>query len=202
MKRALLLIGPALLLLAEIILPGGSADPAARITIIQNHAAVWALGHQVIALALVFLLMWVGDVYAFARKGNAVTAYLGLFLSTFALASDYAVAILQLLALDLVRADPTSLALQALALVGRSANLMTLAFLPTLGFFFGFGLLAICFYRNTRHILPASLLALAGLLIAVAGVMQVKFVFVLGTLALFVFALLFANITRDNDQAD
>lgn len=200
MKRVVLLIGPTLFLLAEIILPGGSADPSTRMAIIHDHGSAWALGHQLIAIALVFLLLWLGDVYAFVRIGSELTAFLGALLSTFALASDYAVAMLQLLALDLVRTQPATQALQALEVVSRSSNLLALAFLPTLGFFFGFGLLAIGFYRSTRQILPAILLALSGLLIAGAGVMQIKIVFVFGALALLVFAVLFARIERRFDQ--
>jgi hypothetical protein len=36
MNKVHLLIGPVLFLLAEVILPNGSADPAARITIIEK----------------------------------------------------------------------------------------------------------------------------------------------------------------------
>jgi len=44
MPRTLLLAGPAFFLLAEIILPRGSADPAIRAAIVQAHGAAWALG--------------------------------------------------------------------------------------------------------------------------------------------------------------
>jgi hypothetical protein len=199
MKRALLLIGPTLFLLAEIILPGGSADPATRTAIVQVHGAAWALGHQVIAVAIVFLVLWLSDFYTFVRVGNELTTFFGALFSAFALIADYAVAMLQLLTLDLVGSEPAEQILPVLALMGRSSNLMALAFLPTMGFFFGFGLLAIAFYRRTRQALPATLLAVAGLLIAVAGVMQIKLVFVLGALALFAFALLFASVGKRFD---
>ncbi|WP_423224354.1 hypothetical protein [Candidatus Amarolinea aalborgensis] len=199
MQRALLLIGPALFLLAEIILPGGSADPATRTAIVQAHGAAWALGHQVIAVAFTFLVLWLGDLYTFVRVGNELTTFFGALLSVFALIADYAVAMLQLLTLDLVRTEPADQVAPVLALVGRSSNLMALAFLPTLGFCLGFGLLAIGFYRRTRQALPAALLAAAGLLITVAGVMQVKWGFVLGALALAVFALLFASVGKRFD---
>jgi len=199
MKRALLLTGPALFLLAEIILPGGSADPATRTAIVQAHDAAWALGHQVIAFAFLFLVLWLSDLYTFVRVGNELTAFFGVLFSAFALIADYAVAMLQLLTLDLVRAEPADQVLPVLALMGRSSNLMVLAFLPTLGFFFGFGLLAIGFYRRTRQALPATLLAVAGLLLAVAGVMQIKWAFVLGALALAAFALLFASAGKRFD---
>lgn len=196
MKRVHLLIGPVLFLLAEVILPGGSADPAARITIIQTQSLAWELGHQLIAIAFVFLLMWQSEVHRFIRPGNEALAYLGFLLSTFALAADYGIGILQLLALDLVRTAPADLTQAVLALIGQSSNLFRLAFLPTLGFIFGFGLLAIGFYRTTRQILPASVLGLSGLLIAIAGMMQLKLVFILGAIALLGFAVLFIRAEK------
>jgi hypothetical protein len=61
---------------------------------------------------------------------------------------------------------------------------MLFAFLPTLGFFFGFALLGFAFYRKNRAALPASLLALSGLLIAAGGMMQSKVIFIIGGLTL------------------
>lgn len=106
---------------------------------------------------------------------------------------------LQLLTLDLPDTEPAEQVLPVLTLMGCSSNLMVLVFVPTLGFFFGFGLLAIGFYRRTRQALPTTLLAVAGLLIAVAGVMQIKWVLVLGALALFAFARLFASVEKRID---
>jgi len=83
MKRALLLIGPALFLLAEIILPGGSADPATRTAIVQAHGAAWESGRQVIAVAFIFLVLWPGDLYTFVRIGNELTTFLGALFSAF-----------------------------------------------------------------------------------------------------------------------
>jgi hypothetical protein len=191
MKRLHLLIGPSLFLVAELMLPNGSADPTTRIRIVQTNGLAWGLGHQLIAMAFVFLLIWLSEIYAFLRTGNELTAYLGVLLSTFALAADYGVGILQLLTLDLVRTAPADQAQSVLALIGQSSNLLGFAFLPTLGFAVGFGLLALGYYRRTRQMLPASLLGLAGLLIALASLMQLKPVFILGALALFGFAVLF-----------
>lgn len=195
MKRLHLLIGPSLFLGAELILPNGSADPTTRIRIVQTNGLAWEFGHQLIAMAFVFLLIWLSEIYAFLRTGNELTAYFGVLLSTFALAADYGVGILQLLTLDLARTAPADQAQSVLALIGQSSNLLGFAFLPTLGFAVGFGLLALGYYRRTRHILPASLLGLAGLLIALASLMQLKLVFILGALALFGFAVLF-HITK------
>ena len=193
MKNVPLLIGPILFLFAQVILPGGSADPTIRIAIIQNNTLAWELGHQLIAIAFVFLLLWLGEVYGFVRNGNQLLAFLGVLLSTFALTADYSVGILQLLTLDLVQTESASQALAVLTLIGQSSNLLAFAFLPTLGFFFGFGLLAIGYYRTTRQSLPAILLGLSGLLIAIAGILQLKLVFILGAIALLFFTVLFVR---------
>ncbi len=196
MKRLYLLIGPLLFLAAELLLPNGSADPATRAAIVQNHSSAWELGHQLIAIACVFLIVWLGEVYTSIRKGNELIAYGGLLLSTLALVADYAVGILQMLTLDLVRTQSADQVQAMLTLVGQSSNLLTFAFLPTLAFFLGFGLLAIGSYRSTRQILPAVVLGLAGLLLAVAGLLQLKVVFVAGAIALLVFAVLFVRAKK------
>jgi hypothetical protein len=154
------------------------------------------LGHQLIAIAFVFLLIWLGEIYSFIRSGNELTAYIGVLLSTFALAADYSIGILQLLSLDLVRTAPTELAQPVLALIAQSSNLLSFAFLPTIGFIFGFGFLALGFYRRTQQILPASILGLSGLLIATAGILQLKILFILGALALLGFAALFLRARK------
>lgn len=197
MKKILLFLGPVLFLLAELILPGGSADPAARIAIIQDNSSAWELGHQLVAAAFVFLLLWLGELYNFVRKGNGRIAYLGLLLTTFALAADYGVGILQLLTLDLVQTQPVEQVQTILTMMSQSANLMTFAFLPTLGFLVGFGLLAIGYLRSTQQKLPPVLLGLAGLLIALGGVMQIKVVFILGALALLVFTIIFSQLVGE-----
>jgi len=80
--------------------------------------------------------------------------------------------------------------------MAQSQNLLGFAFLPTLGFIFGFGLLAFGLYRSTRQSLIPALLGLSGLLIAIAGVMQVKIVFILGAIALTVFTVLFIRMKK------
>lgn len=196
MKKFLLFIGPVLFLLAEVILPAGSADPAARIAIIQDNSLAWELGHQLIAVAFVFLLLWLGELYNLVREENGRIAYTGVLLAAFALAGDYGVGILQLLALDLVETLPTDQAQSILAMLGQSTNMMAFAFLPTLGFLVGFGLLAAGFYRSVGQTLPAVLLAASGLLIALGGILQMKIVFILGALALLSFTAIWSQRVR------
>jgi len=184
MKKSALLIGPVLFLIAEIILPGGSADPATRVEIVRNNTAAWNLGHQLIVLAFVFLLFLVFDVYYKVKDGNGWIAHLGAFLSVFALAGDYGVGVLQFLTSDLVKSMPADFGESALGVMAGSPNLLLFAFLPTLGFFFGFGFLGIASFRKNRAALPTALLALSGLLITVGGMMQSKIVFIIGALAL------------------
>ena len=196
MKKYHLLIGPVLFLLAEIILPGGSSDPVTRIGIIQNNGLTWEIGHQIIAVALIFLLIWMFEVYNSINSQNRAVAYFGALLSVFAIVADYSVGILQLLTLDLVRSNPSDLANSVLALMAQSQNLLSFAFLPTLGFIFGFGLLAFGLYRSTRQSLDSTLLGLSGLLIGIAGIMQLKIVFIIGAIALTVFTVLFIRVKK------
>ena len=196
MKKYHLLIGPVLFLLAEIILPGGSSDPKTRITIIQNNGSIWEIGHQIIAIAMIFLLIWLFEIYTSIGSQNQAVAYLGVWLSAFAMLADYGVGILQLPTLDLVKSNPADLANPVLALMAQSQNLLGFAFLPTLGFIFGFGLLAFGLYRSTRQPLISALLGLSGLLIAIAGVMQLKIIFILGAIALTVFTVLFIRMKK------
>ncbi|MEW6027883.1 MAG: hypothetical protein AB1554_00215 [Chloroflexota bacterium] len=193
MKKLSLFIGPVLFLIAEIVLPGGSADPATRVEIIRNNSAAWDLGHQIIALAFVFLFFLVFDVYNKVKNGNGWMAGLGAFLSVFALAGDYGIGILQLLASDLVRSMPADFGLSALGVMAASSNLLLLAFLPTLGFLFGFGFLGFALYRNNRAVLPAALFVLSGLLISAGGMIQSKIVFIVGALALVGFAYFYSK---------
>jgi len=75
MKKYLLLIGPILFLLAEFILPSGSSDPATRISIVQNNAPAWEIGHQIIAAAFVFLLIWLFEIYRDISTSHPTLAY-------------------------------------------------------------------------------------------------------------------------------
>jgi hypothetical protein len=193
MKKLLLFIGPVLFLIAEVVLPGGAADPATRLEIIRNNNTAWELGHQIIALAFVFLFFLVFDVYGKVKDGNGWIASLGAFLSVFALAGDYGIDILQLLTYDFAKSMPGDFGLSALGVMATSSNLLLFAFLPTLGFFFGFGLLGFAHYRKNRAALPAILLALSGLLISAGGMLQNKFVFVFGALALVSFAYFYSK---------
>ena len=162
-----------------------------RIAIVQNNGSAWELGHQIIVVAFIFLLIWLFDIYGHISNQNQTVAYFGVLLSTFAIVADYSVGVLQLLTLDLVKSNPTDLAKPIVVLMAQSQNLLSFAFLPTLGFILGFGLLAFGLYRSTRQSLLSALLGLSGLLIAAASIMQSKSVFIVGAIALTVFTVLF-----------
>lgn len=57
MYRILPLLGPLLFLVAQLLAPGGSPDPAQRQTIISDHQAAWELSHQIFVVAFAFLLL-------------------------------------------------------------------------------------------------------------------------------------------------
>ena len=84
MNKLALLVGPALFLLAELILPGGSADPATRLAIIRAHSAAWELGHQMISTAFAFLIVWLVDISSVARHGSRLLAGIGVWFTGFA----------------------------------------------------------------------------------------------------------------------
>jgi hypothetical protein len=184
MKKLSLFIGPVLFLVAESILPGGSADPATRMAIIKNNNSTWILGHQLILLSFLFLIFFTFNVYNHVKDSGGWIASLGAFLVIFALAGDYGIGVLQLLTSDFVQSMPADFGQSALGVMAASSNLLLFAYLPTLGFFFGFAMLGFAIYRKDRASLPASLLALSGLLITAGGMMQSKIVFIIGALAL------------------
>ena len=141
MKHILLLTGPVLFLLAELIAPGGSPDPAQRQAIIANNQAAWALSHQLFILAFAGLIWWLVRLWATLTRAPLL-AGLGIVVSGFALLADFGIATLQLLALDAVRTLSPDQALAVITLTSSSQNLLLFVFLPYLGFAIGFVLLA------------------------------------------------------------
>lgn len=194
MKKLLLFIGPGLFLLAQAILPEGSAQTVIRSGIIQANLFAWELGHQLILLALALLIPWLTEVHAVARRGSEGASTLGLVFTALALCADYGVGILQLHVSNLVKLDVANWAQPVMAIMAQDQGLLMFAYLPTLGFVPGFALLAFGCFRHTRKRAPALMLALAGVLIAVAGVMQVKLLFIAGAVVLVAFTVVFSRL--------
>jgi hypothetical protein len=193
MKQLMLVIGPVLFLIAQAILPEGSAQSVIRSGIIQDNLFAWDLGHQLILLAFAFLILWLTEVHTVARHGSEWASTLGLLFTALALCADYGVGILQLHSSNLVKLDSARWAQPIMAFMAQDQGLLLFAFLPTLGFVPGFALLAVGYFRHTRSAVAGLLLALAGVLIAVAGVMQVKLLFVMGAVALLAFTVVFVR---------
>lgn len=193
MTKLLLFIGPGLFLLAQAILPEGSAQTVIRSGIIQANLFAWELGHQLILLALALLIPWLTEVHAVARRGSEGASTLGVVFTALALCADYGVGILQLHTSNLVKLDVANWAQPVMAFMAQDQGLLIFAYLPTLGFAPGFALLAFGCFRHTRERAPALMLALAGVLIAVAGMMQMKLLFVAGAVVLVAFTVVFSR---------
>ena len=187
MKHILLLTGPVLFLLAELIAPGGSPDPARRQALIANNQAAWALSHQLFILAFASLIWWLVRLWATLTRAPLL-AGLGIVVSGFALLADFGIATLQLLALDAVRTLSPDQALAVITLTSSSQNLLLFVFLPYLGIAIGFVLLAWAIFRQQRR-LYAALLALSGILLSIGGITGSKFVFIIAALTLLAFTL-------------
>ena len=181
--RYLFWSGPIVFLVAEILLPGGSSDIGKRIEIIQTHTARWEWGHLLIIVALFLMLPWLAQIYREARKGNPPLAFIGVFTTAIAIIANYAIAVLQLLSLEIVQ-ELAETAPAVLGLINRP-NLMVTVFLPFLGFLIGFVLLATSLWQSRQRWIAGSLL-LSGLFISLAGLLQSKPLFVLAALGLVV----------------
>lgn len=188
-KRALLLAGPLLLLLGQLIAPGGSPDPLQRHAIILNNQPAWALAHQIFALAFAWLLWWLFELRSWLGSRAAPLVTPGAFLVSWALLADFGIVALQFAALDVVRALPADQSLAVLRALGGSANLLAFIYLPYLGFLVGLPMLAWGGYRVHARVLDALLLAGAGLLLALGGLIGSKIALIGAALLLVLFTL-------------
>ncbi len=93
-KHILLLTGPGLFLLAELIAPGGSPDPTRRQAMIANNQAAWALSHQLFILAFAGLIWWPVRLWATLTRAPLLAGF-GIVVSGFALFADFGIATLQ-----------------------------------------------------------------------------------------------------------
>ena len=189
MHKLVLLIGPALFLVAELVLPAGSTDPATRVAIIMANSAAWEFGHQLILIAFAFLLLWLVGITGVVRQSSPLLAGLGLWFSGFAVLANFGVGVLQLVALELVQHGPEQQARSVLQTLAASSNLMTFVFLPYLGLVPGLALLAIALTRRLHAPWLGALLALAGVLICIGGIVQLKALLIVGGAGVVLFTL-------------
>jgi hypothetical protein len=187
-----LLAGPALLLLAQCLIPGGSPDPLVRQGIVAAHPDAWALSHQLFVVAFAFLFWWLLRLWSVLAERAPRRAAVGVFCAGFALLADFGIATLQLLTLEAVQALPPEQALAVMRLA-TSPRLMLFVFAPYLGFAVGFVLLAWAWATAARAPggrppwATALLLAAAGLGLTAGGLSGSKAVFVAAALALLAF---------------
>lgn len=194
-RNFLLLVGPLLFLVAQLLAPGGSPDPAQRQAIVAGNPGAWELSHQIFAVAFAFLFWWLVALWLQLKDSSAWIAGIGAFFTGFALLADFGIATLQFVALEAVRTLPADQALAVITMVSNSRNLQTFVYLPYLGFVIGLGMLAWADYRQRRQTISALLLALTGILL-VAGGMMGNQIALIGAGAVWVsFTLLYPNAT-------
>lgn len=194
-RKLLLVLGPLIFLVAQLLAPGGSPDPAQRQALIANNQAAWELSHQIFAVAFAFLLCWLFDLWSRIKEDAPLLAGIGAFFTGFALLADFGVATLQFVALEAVRALSSDQALTMINAMSNSRNLLTFVYLPYLGFVIGLGVLGWADYRKRRQTISALLLALTGILL-VAGGMMGNQIALIGAGAVWVsFTLLYPNAT-------
>ena len=186
-RTAILMAGPILFFMAEFILPGGSMDAEARMGIMRAYTWHWHIGHVIILLAFIMMFVWLMDVYGAATRGLAWQSFAGAMSVVFALLGDYAIGVLQLFSIELVQTNPAA-AQQVLEFMNGSYYLLAFAYLPTLGFMIGFGLLGWSLLVAGRSKTQVTLLVLAGLLITLGGIIQTQLLFWPGSFALLAFS--------------
>jgi hypothetical protein len=191
MNRILPLIGPLLFLLAQLLAPGGSPDPAQRQVIITNNQAAWELSHQIFAIAFAFLFWWLLALWDWLKARWSWLTGFGVFWTGFALLADFGIATLQFVALEAVRTLPADQALAIITAMSNSQNLLTFVYLPYLGFVVGMSLLAWRYYRQSEQRSGAFILVVTGLLLTAGGMTGNRIVLILAGLAWVGFTFLF-----------
>lgn len=192
-RNFLLGVGPLLFLLAQLLAPGGSPDPAQRQAIIAGNPGAWELSHQIFAVAFAFLFWWLVALWLQRKDSSAWIAGIGAFFTGFALLADFGIATLQFVALEAVRTLPADQALAVITMMSNSQNLQIFVYLPYLGFVSGLGVLALADYRQRRQTLGAALLALTGVLIVAGGMSGNRYILIVAGLVWVIFTWLWVQ---------
>ena len=96
-KQIFFMTGAALFLAAQIVLPQGTPDPAARLAEMQQNPGTWQLGHGLILLAVPLITLGIVRLQELGRLVRPWTATTGLVLVLFGLMSETAITALQML---------------------------------------------------------------------------------------------------------
>lgn len=179
----LMFAGAILFLTAQLILPGGTGDPAERVEIMRANPEIWNLGHLLIAASLPFLAVFTLRWYELARLLKPMLSLAGLVLFLWGLFGWYSIALLQLSSQNFLSPDFNENAAIVVGKLGEG-SVLTMAFLPYLFLLPGSILLAAPMVRLKDSRLNAWLLILFGAISVAAGLSQIKVLFVLSGLIL------------------
>lgn len=170
--------GAALFLAAQIVLPQGTPDPAARLAEMQQNQGTWQLGHGLILLAVPLITLGIVRLQELGRLVRPWTATTGLVLVLFGLMSETAITALQMLSAGIAGSLDEAAAVQALSAGMGAREVRIWIFMPFLLLLPGSLLLALPLLRVKGYRNLAAGIALFGVLIVIGGFMQSKWAFV------------------------
>lgn len=170
--------GAALFLAAQIVLPQGTPDPAARLAEMQQNPGTWQLGHGLILLAVPLITLGIVRLQELGRLVRPWTATTGLVLVLFGLMSETAITALQMLSAGIAGSLDEAAAVQALSAGMGAREVRIWIFMPFLLLLPGSLLLALPLLRVKGYRNLAAGIALFGVLIVIGGFMQSKWAFV------------------------
>ncbi|MCB0609598.1 MAG: hypothetical protein H6562_25275 [Lewinellaceae bacterium] len=177
-KQIFFMTGAALFLAAQIVLPQGTPDPAARLAEMQQNPGTWQLGHGLILLAVPLITLGIVRLQELGRLVRPWTATTGLVLVLFGLMSETAITALQMLSAGIAGSLDEAAAVQALSAGMGAREVRIWIFMPFLLLLPGSLLLALPLLRVKGYRNLAAGIALFGVLIVIGGFMQSKWAFV------------------------
>ena len=183
-NKIIYLLGAALFLAAQVILPGGAADAEERLQIILQNKGAWVAGHAMIFLSFPLLMAGFARLHEMARLLSPGQALFGLLFTLFGLTADAGIAGQQLFVSGMAESLSGEAVMQALAAGSAAQAVLTVVYLPYLLLLPGALLLALPLFRVNGYRLLSIALLVFGALAVAGGLMQAKWVFVIAGVAL------------------
>jgi len=183
-NRILFMLGAMLFLLAQCLLPQGAVDEMIRMNIIRTNQQFWNLGHVLIILSTPLLMLGFGRLKEMAQLVSPNSAFFGLLLVFFGLSAEASLAALQLATEGIVSSTEEHVARQIIAKGFNTPIIQGTLLIPYLLILPGSFILALPFFKINNYRLLAISLILFGLLMVSGGILQIKTLFILASLAL------------------
>ena len=182
--KIIYLLGAALFLAAQIILPGGQADVGERLQVVRQSPDAWIAGHALIFFSFPLLMAGFARLHEMARLISPGQALFGLLFTLFGLTADAAIASQQLFASGIAESLPGDAALPALTAGFSAQAVLAVVYLPYLLLLPGVLLLALPLFRIHGYRYMSAALLVFGALAVAGGLMQAKWMFIGAGIAL------------------